>query len=165
MKQALADTIKDFHLPRYAELPDDGLYLKQAATYINRILAPLGMMEITTSMIRNYVKQDIVENPVQKLYRRDQIGYLICITVLKHAATLDCIQQMLTWQRTIYSSEMAYNYFCEELENVLFYLFGLKEIAEDVGTTSSVEKEMFRSAITAVCNMVYLNVCYRTVQS
>ncbi len=165
MKQALADTIKDFHLPRYAELPDDGLYLKQAETYINRILAPLGMMEITTSMIRNYVKQDIVENPVQKLYRRDQIGYLICITVLKHAATLDCIQQMLTWQRTIYSSEMAYNYFCEELENVLFYLFGLKEIAEDVGTTSSVEKEMFRSAITAVCNMVYLNVCYRTVQS
>lgn len=165
LKQALADTIKDFHLPRYAELPDDGLYLKQAETYINRILAPLGMMEITTSMIRNYVKQDIVENPVQKLYRRDQIGYLICITVLKHAATLDCIQQMLAWQRTIYSSEMAYNYFCEELENVLFYLFGQKNAAAHVGTTSSVEKEMFRSAITAVCNMVYLNACYRTVKN
>ena len=162
--QALADTLRDFHLPRYADLPDDGLYLKQAETYINRILAPLGLMEITTSMIRNYVKQDLVENPVQKLYRRDQLGYLICITVLKHAAPLDCIQQMFAWQRTIYSSEMAYNYFCAELENVLHYLFGLKDRPDSVGVTASLEKEMFRSAITAVCNMVYLNACYRQVQ-
>ena len=163
-KQALAASLRDFHMPRYADLPDDGLYLKQAETYINRVLAPLGLMEITTSMIRNYVKQDIVENPVQKLYRRDQIGYLICITVLKHAAPLDCIQQMFAWQRSIYTSEMAYNYFCEELENVLFYLFGLKEHAENVGVTASVEKDMFRSAITAVCNMVYLNACYQLVE-
>ncbi len=164
LKQALADSIQDFHLPRYAELPGDGLYLKQAETYINRVLAPLGMMEITTSMIRNYVKQDIVENPVQKLYCRDQIGYLICIAVLKHVAPLECIQQMLAWQRTVYSSETAYNYFCEELENVLFFLFGRKETTDHVGITSSVEKEMFRSAITAVCNMIYLNACYRTMQ-
>ena len=161
LNQALADSIRGFHLPRYAELPDDGLYLKQAETYLNRILAPLGLMEITTSMIRNYVKQDIVENPVQKLYRRDQIGYLLCLTILKHAAPLECIQQMFAWQRSIYSSEMAYNYFCDELENVLFYLFGLKQTVENVGVTDSVEKEMFRSAITAVCNIVYLNACFR----
>ncbi len=76
LKQALADGIKDFHLPRYAELPDDGLYLKQAETYINRILAPLGMMEITTSMIRNYVKQDIVENPVALSQGSDRLSDL-----------------------------------------------------------------------------------------
>lgn len=164
LKQALADSMRDFHLPRYVDLPDDGLYLKQAETYINRILAPLGMIEITTSMIRNYVKQDMVENPVQKLYYRDQIGYLICITILKHAAPLECIQQMCAWQRSIYSSQMAYDYFCEELENVLCYLFGLKDTVEDVGVTSSVEKEMFRSAITAVCNMIYLNACYQLAE-
>lgn len=164
-KQALAESLGDFHLPRYADLPDDGLYLKQAETYINRVLGPLGLMEITTSMIRNYVKQDMVENPVQKLYRRDQIGYLICITVLKHAAPLDCIQQMFAWQRSIYTSEMAYNYFCEELENVLFYLFGRKDHPDAVGVTTSLEKDMFRSAITAVCNMVYLNACFRLVQN
>ena len=164
-QQALAASLEDFRLPRYADLPDDGLYLKQAETYINRVLAPLGLMEITTSMIRNYVKQGMVENPVQKLYYRDQIGYLICITILKHAASLDCIQQMFAWQRTIYESQMAYDYFCEELENVLFYLFGLKSQADQVGTTCSVEKDMFRSAITAVCNMVYLNACYRLVKN
>ena len=164
LKQALAASIQDFHLPRYADLPDDGLYLKQAETYINRILSPLGLTEITTSMIRNYVKQDIVENPIQKLYYRDQIGYLISITILKHAASLDCMQQMFAWQRSIYTSETAYNYFCEELENVLFYLFGLKGHVDEVGITSSVEKEMFRSAITAVCNIAYLNACYQIAE-
>lgn len=164
LKQALADSIRDFHLPRYAELPDDGLYLKQAETYINRILAPLGMVDITTSMIRNYVKQDLVENSVQKLYRREQIGYLICITILKHAAPLECIQRMFARQRALYTSQVAYDYFCEELENVLFFRFGLKDTVEDIGMTSSVEKEMFRSAITAVCNMIYLGACYRMIQ-
>ena len=161
VKQALADTLRGFRLPRYAELPGDGLYLKQAETYINRILAPLGMVELTSSMIRNYVKQDLVENPVQKLYGRDQLGYLIAIAVLKHAAPLECIQQMFARQRRLYSSQVAYDYFCEELENVLFYRFGLKDRVEEVGVTSSLEKEMFRSAITAVCNMIYLNACYR----
>ena len=163
--QALADSVRDFHLPRYAELPDDGLYLKQAETYLNRILRPLGMVGITSSMIRNYVKQDLVANPVQKLYRREQIGYLIAIAILKHAAPLECIQEMFSWQRHIYDSETAYNYFCEELENVLFYLFGLKDQTDHVGVTESAEKEMFRSAITAVCNMIYLNACYRTIKN
>ena len=161
LKQALADSIRDFHLPRYAELPDGGLYLKQTENYINRCFAPLGNMEITTSMIRNYVKQGLVENPVQKRYYRDQIGYLICIAILKHAAPLECIQQMFARQREIYDSQTAYDYFCMELENVLFYRFGLKDTMEEVGVTSSAEKEMFRSAITAVSHMIYLNACYR----
>ena len=159
MKQALADSIRNFHLPRYAELPDSGLYLKQTENYINTCLSPLGNVEITTSMIRNYVKQGLVENPVQKMYYRDQIGYLICIAILKHAAPLESIQQMFHRQRAVYDSRTAYDYFCLELENVLFYRFGLKDTMEDVGVTSSLEKEMFRSAITAVSHMIYLNAC------
>ena len=159
-KQALADGMRHFHLPRYAELPNGGLYLKQTERYINDCLAPLGNMEITSSMIRNYVKQGLVENPVQKLYYADQIGYLICITILKHAAPLDCIQQMFCRQRELYSKQVAYDYFCMELENVLFYRFGLTDAVEALGVTSSLEKEMFRSAITAVSHMIYLNACF-----
>ena len=159
-KQALAELIRGFHLPRYAELPNGGLYLKQTERYINEFLAPLGAIEITSSMIRNYVKQGMVENPVQKLYYADQIGYLICITVLKHAASLECIQQMLCRQRTLYSKQVAYDYFCGELENILFYRFGVTKSIQDLGVTSSLEKEMFRSAITAVSHIIYLNACF-----
>ena len=59
---------------------------------------------------------------------------------------------------------MAYDYFCEELENILYYRFGLKEAVETVGVTSSLEKEMLRSAVTAVSHIVYLNRCFHVLE-
>lgn len=164
IEQALAESIRGFRLPRYAELPTGGLYLKQTEKYINQCLAPLGNIEITSSMIRNYVKQDLVDNPVQKLYYADQIGYLICIAILKHAAPLECVQQLFARQKDTYTNETAYNYFCMEMENVLYHRFGLKTQIENLGVTSSLEKEMLRSAVTAVSHMIYLDACFRLVQ-
>ena len=42
MKQAMAETMKTFRLPRYGQLPNMGLYLEQTTKYINQCLAPLG---------------------------------------------------------------------------------------------------------------------------
>lgn len=159
LKQSMADAIKNFHMPRYEELPDVGLYLEQTVKYINKSLEPLGYAKITGSMIRNYVKQDLVDNPKEKLYYADQIAYLICITILKQITSLDHIQCMFGRQRQVYSNKTAYDYFCSELENVLYYRFGLKETMEDIGTTESVEKEMLRSAVTAVSHIIYMNTC------
>ena len=60
------NSIKTFRMPRYHELPNVGLYLEQTAKYINSFLAPLGCMEITTSMISNYVKKKLIDGPVKK---------------------------------------------------------------------------------------------------
>ena len=46
MKRHLADSIREFHLPRYDQIPDVGLYLEQTTKYINGYLAPLGCMEL-----------------------------------------------------------------------------------------------------------------------
>ena len=163
LKQKLAESLRGFHLPRYRELPDMGLYLEQTVQYINACLEPLGCVEITGSMVRNYVKQGLVENPVRKRYHADQIGYLICITLLKQAAPLEYVHRMFRRQRDVYANQMAYDYFCCELENVLFVRFGLKEQLEDLGVTSTVEKELLRSGITAVSHMIYMNACFRTL--
>ena len=159
-RNQLTDAMRDFHLPRYHQLPDNGLYLEQTTKYINGCLKQLGCMEITSSMIRNYVKQGLVDNPVQKLYYADQIAHLICITLLKKATPLEYISRMFFRQEGIYTNQIAYDYFCMELENILYYRFGLKDTVEDIGVTSSIEKEMLRSAITAVCHMIYFNACY-----
>ena len=37
----MADPIHNFHLPRYQEIPDVGLYLEQTAKYIDSYLSPL----------------------------------------------------------------------------------------------------------------------------
>lgn len=55
--------IAAFRLPRYAQIPEVGLYLEQVVRYINARLAPLGEPELTGSMVSNYVKQKLVPAP------------------------------------------------------------------------------------------------------
>lgn len=161
IKSALTDSMRGFHLPRYAELPDMGLYLEQTTKYINQCLKPLGCAELTSSMIRNYVKQGLVINPVHKQYYADQIAHLICITLLKQVTPLEYIDKLFSRQRKVYTDQVAYDYFCTELENILYFRFDLKDSVENIGLTSSIEKEMLRSAITAVSHVIYLNACFQ----
>ena len=164
LKQQLAREMSVFCLPRYAQLPDMGLYLEQTVQYVNQCLAPLGCMEITGSMVRNYVKMDLIANPVNKRYHADQIAHIICVTLLKHVMELDYIGRFFAMQKKVYTDQVAYDYFCTELENILFHRFGLKEDIEDVGVTQSLEKEMLRSAITAVSHIIYINACLNKLE-
>lgn len=160
MKHMLGEPLRSFRLPRYAHLPDVGLYLEQTTQYINRCLAPLGCVEITSSMIRNYVKMGLVHHPAGKQYYADQIAHLISIAILKHTLSLEHIGALFHLQQKVYTDQIAYDYFCEELENILYFRFGLKDSVADVGVTSSQEKEMLRSAIVAVSHYIYLNACF-----
>ena len=161
LKQTLADSIRSFHMPRYRELPALGLYLEQTVKYINHCLEPLGYVEITGSMVRNYVKQGLVANPINKHFDADQIGYLLCIAVLKQAVPLSYIGRLFERAREVYTNDVAYDYFCSELENVLRFRFGLNNTIADIGVTSSVEKELLRSGVTAVSHMIYINACFK----
>lgn len=149
--------INEFRMPRYQEIPNVGLYLDQTVKYINAYLAPLGCMEITTSMVSNYVKKGYISNPVRKQYSAEQIAYLFGIAVMKNVISMDNIARMFTMQRSEYSAQQAYDYFCEELENLLRFTFGLKDEVDEVGTTNTETKDMLRSVIIAVSHVTYLN--------
>ena len=164
LKQELAQKMSAFCLPRYTQLPDMGLYLEQTVQYINQCLKPLGCMDVTGSMVRNYVKMDLIENPVKKRYYANQIAHIICVTMLKHVMELEHIGRFFAMQRKAYTDQVAYDYFCTELENVLFHRFGLKDSIEDVGVTQSLDKEMLRSAITAVSHIIYINACLNKLE-
>lgn len=165
LNKALAETFDTFRLPRYEALPDMGLYLEQTTKYINQCLEPLGCVQVTGSMIRNYVKMGLVRNPVKKQYYREHIAHLLCITILKTAIQLDHIKLMFARQKLVYSNETAYNYFCMELENILDFRFGRKTTFERIGATVSVEKTMLHSALVAVSHIIYLNACFQWVES
>lgn len=150
-------SIEAFRMPRYHEIPTVGLYLDQTVKYINGYLIPLGCMEITTSMVSNYVKKGYIDSPVRKQYSAEQIAYLFAIAVLKSVISMENISQLFTMQKRIYTAEVAYNYFCDELENMLRYTFGLKSEIDAIGKTESVEKDMLCSAITAVSHIIFLH--------
>ncbi len=151
--------IEQFRLPRYREIPDVGLYLDQTVKYINRFLAPLGCMEITASMVSNYVKKGYISNPVHKQYDADQIAYLFFISIAKSVLSMDNIARLFSMQKKMYTAEIAYDFFCEELENMLQYIFGLKAQVDEVGTPEdrSETKTMLRSTIIAVTHIIYLS--------
>ena len=46
-----------------------------------------------------------------------------------------------------------------EMENGLNFRFGISDAVEDIGITSSVEKEMLRSGVIAVSHLIYINAC------
>ena len=157
MKRRMAGSIRGFRLPRYAEIPTVGLYLEQTIKYINSYLAPLGCMELTGSMVSNYVKKGLIPAPVKKQYFPEQISYLFFVALAKNLTSMENIDLLISVQRATYTLPVAYDYMCGELENMLFYFFGLKDRPEELGETESDEKNLLRGLIMSAANVIYLN--------
>lgn len=162
IKLKIGASVSGFRLPRYHEIPTVGLYLEQTAKYISEYLAPLGDYGLTNSMISNYVKKGLVANPVKKQYDRDQIVYLFFIAVAKTVLSLDALTGFIQLQKRTYSLEVAYDFFCRQLESLLQYTFELSdtvEVAEPdstIDTESAMGKRLLYSCIVAVTQKIYL---------
>ena len=155
-KQRIAQPLQDFHLPRYQEIPDVGLYLEQAAKYIGNCLSPLGDTALTRSMISNYVKKGLIASPVKKQYSRDQIAYLIFIAICKSVLSLDALDAFLRLQQRSYPLQRAYDYFVREFESLLLFTFELTDTADIFPETSSDGKRLLYTCIIAAVQKVYL---------
>lgn len=164
-KDTLAEAVRKFHLPRFEEIPDVGLYLEQVTKYANDCLAPLKNVSLTGSMISNYVKRGLVSNPVKKQYNREQIAYLLYIAVAKNALSLDDISMLFDMQKRTHEVKAAYDYFCTELEDFIFYVFGLRDSVAPADSDTSDEKMILRNTIIAVAHQTYLNMYLRAIQS
>ena len=82
------------------------------------------------------------------------------IALAKNVLSLDDLFRFIRLQQRTYTAERAYNYLCNEFENILQYVFGLKDSAEDVGTDSTDEKFMLRATIITVAHKIYLDKCF-----
>ncbi len=150
------EEISSFKLPRYKELPDMGLYLEQVVKYINNSLSKLGCVEITSSMVSNYVKKGLVDNPVKKQYYAMHLAELFFVVLGKRVLSIENLGKMLGMIRTD-SGREVYDYCCTEFENRLRFVFG---IANDIPATDAEENErkmMLDEVITAVVLSIHLN--------
>ena len=162
-KQKITDSVKDFSLPRYQDLPSMGLYLEQTTKYLSECLSPVIDTPFTTSMISNYVKKGLISNPVKKMYSRYQIAQLMFIVMAKNVISLDNLHNFMRLQERTYAIPRAYNYYCAEFENVLHYVFGMKDTLDNVGLDSSHEKTMLRNTIITIAHKIYLDKCFQVL--
>jgi hypothetical protein len=79
------------------------------------------------------------------------------VALAKNLTSMENIDLLISVQRATYTLPVAYDYMCGELENMLFYFFGLKDRPEEVGETDSDEKNLLRGLIMSAANVIYLN--------
>ena len=153
----------DFNLPQYSEIPGVGLFLEQVSKYINEVLAPLGEAELTGSMISNYVKKGIVDNPVRKQYSRDQIACLIYIAMAKNVLSLDDITVVIRLQKQTCDVRTAYEYFREEFPSVLAAVFENREI--EAKSSDSELKQISKNISITIAHKIYLDQIFQRLST
>lgn len=159
-KAELKEAVMNFKLPKYNEIPNVGLYLEQTSKYICDI-GHVGQVQITGSMISNYVKKGLISNPVKKQYSREQIAYLIFIAMAKSILSMEDIKLLIEIQKKTYAPEIAYNYLATEFENVLEYVFGVKDEIEVIGEHNYESKVMLRNLIITIAHKAYLEMYFK----
>lgn len=157
-------SIETFHLPRYDEIPNVGFYLEQATEYMNSYLEPLQDVTITSSMISNYVKKGLIANTIKKQYFREHIVYLFCISIAKNVLSLENIKLLIETQKNTFDIKSTYNYFCDEFENILFYIYGLKKSVDELEAPNHEAAVMFRNVIITASHKIYLDSYFHTLQ-
>ena len=160
---SMEQSVSEFNLPRYEEIPNVGLYLEQVSKYISECFESVGSITLTTSMISNYVKKGLVDSPVKKQYNRDQIAYLFFIAVAKSVLSLDALTGFIKLQQRTYPLPKAYDYFCEQLESLLMFTFELTDTLEMFGEDNTDEKRLLFTCMVAAVQKVYLEKCLEAI--
>ena len=157
------NSIQDFSLPPYEQIPDVGLYLDQVTKYINGYLQSLGDYALTASMISNYVKKGLLSSPVKKQYNREQIAYLFFIAVAKTVLSLDALTGFIEVQKRSYPLQTAYEYFSRQMVSMLRLNFELSDEPYVGEAETTDEKRLFCSCISAVTQKIYLEKCLSAI--
>ena len=140
MKRRVTACAAGFSLPRYRELPAVGLYLDQTVQLVNSCFRGFPGVELTPSMVSNYVKKGVISHPVKKKYSREQLAALLYIVLSKNVLSLENIEMLFRMQRAHCTAAEAYDSFCDEVENCLPFIFGVWVVSHD-----AVQKKLFHS--------------------
>jgi len=82
-------------------------------------------------------------------------------TTFPPCQSIENINLLIDIQKRSYASGIAYDYLCNELENILQCLFEVKDTLDEMGDTQSVEKDVLRNLVFSAAHMIYINACLK----
>ena len=134
-----AEDMKEYDPVPWDMLPQIYLYMDQVITYMEGHLKPFeaedGTKLLTSSMINNYVKDNVLPRPEQKKYSPEHLAILTVICMLKPVLSLPNISYLVNQQMHRFNKGRLYKMFCKTQASAL------KEVAERS------ENEMIRLAV------------------
>ncbi len=91
--------LDQFKFQEYENFPDIDLYMDQVVTYLERqlnIFATSSLdKQITSSMINNYVKGNVIPAPIQKRYNREHLSLIEEVCVLKQVLSIAEVKELI----------------------------------------------------------------------
>lgn len=157
--------IKDFHLPRWNELPNIDLYIDQIVCLLEEYLSGYIKNDnekeekiVTKTMINNYVKQSIIKPPINKKYNKEHVASLFVIFVLKQVYSINDIKKLIELAIETSPIDQAYNRFCSELEKAIRIVFAEKNYVKN--SKLSEEQYILRNVVQSFANKLYVQRIY-----
>lgn len=157
--------IKDFHLPRWNELPTIDLYIDQVVSLLEHYLSGYIKNEnekedtlITKTMINNYVKHGVLNPPVNKKYNREHMASLFVVFILKQVYSINDIKKLIKLALETHPIEESYNRFCSELEKAIRIVFAEKHYVNN--SRLSEVQYILRNVVQSVANKLYVQTVY-----
>ncbi len=91
--------LSNYNVPNINALPITDYYMEQVINYLEDILKPFELDDklITSSMVNNYVKGNIIPAPTNKKYSKIHLSYLLEICSLKNVLSLNEIMDIINY--------------------------------------------------------------------
>ena len=153
------EDIKNFHLPRWDELPNIDLYIDQLVSFLEQYLA--GYIKNDNekeAMINNYVKHKAIKAPVNKKYNKEHMASLFVIFILKEVYSIHEIEKLISLAIETSPIELAYDRFCSELEKAIRIVFAEKNYVKN--SRLSQEQYILRNVVQSFANKLYVQRVY-----
>ena len=108
----------EYRLPDWDDIPNFGLYMEQVVVLLSEYLdyLPPELKKeqfVTAAAINNYVRKEIMPEPVKKRYYRTHIAYLIIICTLKQSLSIQTLQTVIPLGLSEQELKTLYNNFAE----------------------------------------------------
>ena len=113
-------------LPKWENLPEIDLYMDQVIALMEKYLSDISSEDsklITSSMINNYVKLNIMPAPIKKKYSKEHLAYLIIICTLKQVMPISNIKTMIDTKLKTNSIDEILNFFSEQYDSTFNSMF------------------------------------------